>query len=178
MTRTVRLTTWTILPVFSAIISWWTVLWTQVGQHKLSSYHRKSLLDKKTQHDWHRWIYNKNVSNQFACFSSDNLHNARTIDGCELSPSPLPVNTMNHCTGSTRNPYLMKFSRRRRKPPIVRSKKPQFTKPEKSLKLELHEKSESRGLWILEGNFVVISRLDLAGIEKFKGSKLSPQQFR
>lgn len=73
-----------------------------------------------------------------------------TTDGYVASPSFFPVSTMNHCIGSTRNPYLMKFSSSSRNPPIVSRRNPQFTRPEKSLKLELHVKRESRGLWILK----------------------------
>lgn len=34
------------------------------------------------------------------------LHNKRTIDGCSAPPASFPVNTINHCIGSTRIPYL------------------------------------------------------------------------
>lgn len=43
----------------------------------------------------------------------------------------------------------MKFSSKSLSPPIVSRRNPQLTRPEKSLKFELHEKRESRGLWIL-----------------------------
>lgn len=36
-----------------------------------------------------------------------------------LSPSFLPVKTINHCIGSTLNPYLIKFSSNNLMPPIV-----------------------------------------------------------
>lgn len=64
---------------------------------------------------------------------------AKTIEGYELSPSFLPVSTISHSIGSTLNPYLIKFSSKSRMPPIKRSKNPQLTRPEKSLKFELHE---------------------------------------
>lgn len=66
-------------------------------------------------------------------------------DGYVVSPSFLPVNTISHCMGSTLMPYLIKFSSSSLMPPIVRRRNPQLTKPEKSLKLELHVKRESRG---------------------------------
>lgn len=53
---------------------------------------------------------------------------AKTTDGYELSPSFFPVRTMNHCIGSTLNPYLIKFSKSNRNPPIVRRRNPQFTR--------------------------------------------------
>lgn len=46
--------------------------------------------------------------------------------------------------------YLIKFSRRRRKPPIVSNRKPQLTRPVKLSKPELHENSESLGRWHLQ----------------------------
>jgi hypothetical protein len=52
---------------------------------------------------------------------------------------------------------------------MVRSRKPQLTRPEKSLKLELHEKRESRGLCILEdeeGKMVEFGG-DLIGLKRF-----------
>lgn len=45
---------------------------------------------------------------------------------------------------------FMKFSKHKRNPPMVKSRKPQLTKPVKLVKPELHEKSESLGRCILE----------------------------
>jgi hypothetical protein len=44
--------------------------------------------------------------------------------------------------------YLMKFSSRRRNPPMDRSRKAQFTKPVKFSNPDVHDRSESRGLWM------------------------------
>lgn len=45
--------------------------------------------------------------------------------------------------------YFNRFSNNNLKPPIVNSRKPQFTRPVKSWKPELHENSESLGRWHL-----------------------------
>jgi hypothetical protein len=49
--------------------------------------------------------------------------------------------------------YLMKFSSRRRNPPMDRSRKAQFTKPVKFSNPDVHDRSESRGLWMLKFKF-------------------------
>lgn len=107
------------------------------------------------------------------------------IDGYDESPASFPVSTNNHCIGSTLNPYLMKFSSSSRNPPIVRRRKPQLTRPEKLLKFELHEKSESRGLWILDGatqkkGWIELMKNCTLEINKFKiaGQKNKSQKMR
>lgn len=74
------------------------------------------------------------------------LHNNRIKDKCSGPPSLLPVNTINHCVGSTLIPYFNKFSRNNRNPPIDKRRKPQFTNPVKSLNPDDHENNESLGL--------------------------------
>lgn len=88
------------------------------------------------------------------------------------SPPSRPFNTMNHCSGSTRIPYLCaiesnrlvkymkefksrttyfnRFSNISLKPPMVNSRKPQLTRPVKSWNPELHENRESLGRWHLQ----------------------------
>lgn len=46
--------------------------------------------------------------------------------------------------------YFIKFSNKRRMPPIPRSRKPQLTNPVKLSKPELHEKRLSLGRWHLQ----------------------------
>lgn len=91
-------------------------------------------------------IKGKIKKNSYLIFKQSFLHATKTTDGYVASPSFFPVRTISHCTGSTLKPYLIKFSNNSLKPPIVSRRKPQLTRPEKSLKFELHEKRESRGL--------------------------------
>lgn len=76
------------------------------------------------------------------------IQSNKMIDGTP-APSSLPVSTMNHWIGSTRIPYFKRFSKRSRIPLIVSKRNPQFTKPVKLWKPELHENNESLGRWHL-----------------------------
>lgn len=124
---------------------------------KMDIYQWEATFDQEANNNWNQRICECEkkkclinvVRDAARTASTFDSQNKRMNDG-QLSPPSRPFNTMSHCSGSTRMPYLIRFSNSKRKPPIVNSRKPQLTRPVKSWKPELHENSESLGRWHLQ----------------------------
>lgn len=78
------------------------------------------------------------------------LHKINISDRCSGPPSWFPVRTTIHWWGSTRTPYLRRFSRKSLTPPMNKSKNAQLTNPAKLLNPDDQENRESLGVWHLK----------------------------